>query len=198
MSKVELVALGAGLAAVLVAVVWRALSRRRSRRLMERAITDLDPAVRRAAIRLVTEVSLARNAGLLLSRVKEEDDPTVIEELVRSVSRNQWEPTDRPAVVELRLWAGRRLEELTPKPVTRAHGHHPLPHPAASTRPATLPVAPSEPAPLLPVAAEAVPWSEPVRLRRAVLLTVGSLSRVCVREYRLRRTGRSEGGHPWD
>src|SRR2546421_1463734 len=105
----------AGVGLALAAALWhwlgRAHRRRRARRSLGAALADRDPAVRRSAVAEVGSQGLSPFADLLLRCASTERDPTVKRALAAAVARRQWEPLDSPAVMELRLWAHRLLEE---------------------------------------------------------------------------------------
>lgn len=84
---------------------WRWLSHRRGHARLELAVRSGDPVVRQAGIRVAVEQGLRANAKMLLSCIDRESDPQVLSSLADSVLRNTWEPADRPAIVQLRLWA---------------------------------------------------------------------------------------------
>jgi hypothetical protein len=112
--SLELVPLAAGGVLVVLAFVWRLLTlrnrRARVRARLEAALADPTPSVRRAAITVATQQGLSPVAGPLLNAILSETDPTVLDAIALAVARNQWEPLDHPLVVEVRLWAQRRLD----------------------------------------------------------------------------------------
>lgn len=154
MTLLELSLLGVGIGLLIAAVLWRAASRRRARRLLKRALRADDPALRKAAIRLMSDRGLAPHAKLLLRVVDREADESVLATLGEVVRRNHWEPDDRRSVVELRLWARRQAEAAPglqpsrrPAPAS-SNGKPPIAWPPPSTRPqpSTAPSGFDEPA----------------------------------------------------
>jgi hypothetical protein len=107
--------LGIGVALLAAGVDWRvrAIRRRRAdfRRRARSALDDQDPATRRAAVAVVAQQGLSAVAELLLETTRRESDGSVLDAIAEAVARNQWEPSHRPEVFELRLWAQRRLQE---------------------------------------------------------------------------------------
>ena len=114
MSPLELSFLAAGVGAVGLALLWRALARRRARTVLRRALADPDPTQRRVAVQVAARQGLGRHAKVLLDLARREEDPVVLRALADEVVRNQWEPDDQRRLVELRLWASRHVEELGP------------------------------------------------------------------------------------
>src|SRR5438093_7554679 len=108
----------AGAASVLLlsAVWWRWSSLRHARRLLERALDDPDPELRRSALEALGSHGLSQYAGLLVRRVAEEKHPEVARALADAIIRNQWEPATNASLVALRLWAARWLA-ARPKPM---------------------------------------------------------------------------------
>jgi carbamoyl-phosphate synthase large subunit len=96
-------------------LVWwqlrRSQERRRVRRSLEVALSARDPAVRSSAIAAAGAQGVSAFAELLLRCATRETDAGVIRTLAATVARQQWEPMDSPAVVELRLWAHRHRPE---------------------------------------------------------------------------------------
>ena len=119
MSPPELALLGAGCGLLLQAILWRAIAQQRARRLLRQALVHPEPAVRRAAVRVVGEHGLARHAKALLYATQHEQDPSVLAALAEEVVRNHWEPDDDRRLVKLRLWARLRLE-VEPDPAVEA------------------------------------------------------------------------------
>jgi hypothetical protein len=107
--------LGVGIALLALGVDWRIRAvRRRHADFRDRvcgALDDPDPVARRAAVGVIVQHGLSAIAGLLLDAIAKETDFTVLDAIAEAVARNQWEPSDRPHVFELRLWAARRFEE---------------------------------------------------------------------------------------
>lgn len=90
---------------LVVAVLWRGRSRRRTGVGLTVALRDGDPARRAAAVRVATEQGLRAYAAVLAKLIDVERDPRVLAALAEGVLRNSWEPADRPAILRLRLWA---------------------------------------------------------------------------------------------
>jgi len=108
MLRLVLVALG--VAMVLAAIAWRARDLRRRSSGVEGALRSSDPFTRTRALREIASVGLRPWAAMLLERTNEVGDGVEADELVWLVGACQWEPADDPAIVQLRLWAARRLE----------------------------------------------------------------------------------------
>ena len=60
--------------------------------------------MRRRTLDGVTDEVLASNAPLLCELLDREEDLDVLDALAAAVARSRWEPTDDPALVELRRW----------------------------------------------------------------------------------------------
>ncbi len=103
----------AGLTLLLLGGVWRAAARerrrRRSRVLLHAALSDPDPLARLAAVQVAVQQGISPVAGILLDATRTEDDVAVLEGITEAVARHQWEPSLEPELLELRLWAQRRL-----------------------------------------------------------------------------------------
>ena len=91
-----------GLAALVVAVVWRGVTRRRVRQRVEAMLCDPDAQVRLDGAGIVGDIGLARFGTALLERVRIEADPAVLDALGEAVARNQ-RPLDDPGLIELRV-----------------------------------------------------------------------------------------------
>jgi carbamoyl-phosphate synthase large subunit len=108
---VSSVLLAAGIGLAVAGIVWRRVTRSRGRsrvrRSLELALGAGDAAVRSSAIAAAGAQGLSAFADLLLRCAATETDPAVIRTLAATVARQQWEPMDSRAVVELRLWAHR-------------------------------------------------------------------------------------------
>jgi hypothetical protein len=107
--------LGLGVTLLALGVDWRVRVVRRRRaalgELVRGALRDPNPLARRAAAVVVVGQGLAAVAELLLEAIALERDSSVLDAIAEAVARNQWEPSHRAEVLELRLWAQRRLEE---------------------------------------------------------------------------------------
>lgn len=88
----------------------------RARELLASALASPDRALRMAAVRTIAEVGLTRWARVLSGLTEQEQDPEVLDLLAALVIRNQWEPASTAELVELRLWAHRRLEQPSISP----------------------------------------------------------------------------------
>ena len=102
--------LAIGIAMVFAAFAWRARDLRRRSDEVERALRSSDPATRTRALREIAAVGLRPWAAMLLERANEVGDGVEADELVWLIGACQWEPADDPAIVQLRLWATRRLD----------------------------------------------------------------------------------------
>jgi hypothetical protein len=109
--------LGVGIALLTLGVDWRVrtLRHRRAefRGRVGEALHDPDPMARRAAAAVIVQQGLIEAAEQLFEATRRETDPAVLDAIAEAVARNQWEPSRRADVLELRLWAQRRLEERT-------------------------------------------------------------------------------------
>jgi hypothetical protein len=107
--------LGIGIALLALGVDWRVrtLRHRRTefRGRVGEALEDPDPIARRAAAVVILQHGLNEAAAQLLEATRRENNPAVLDAIAEGVARNQWEPSRRADVLELRLWAQRRLEE---------------------------------------------------------------------------------------
>jgi hypothetical protein len=105
-----------GLALLLLGGVWHVVARdrrqRRSRQLLRAALADPDPLARLAAVQVAVQQGISPVAGELLNATRTEEDAAVLEGITEAVARHQWEPAHEPELLELRLWAQRRLVEL--------------------------------------------------------------------------------------
>jgi hypothetical protein len=113
MSGAEVAAVALGLFLLLLARVQWVRARRVKRTMLRRALTAPDPAARRAAIQVVGDGGLSRFAELFLGLIPREPDPSVLLVLAQVVVRNQWESASDPAMIRLRLWAHRYLDNVT-------------------------------------------------------------------------------------
>jgi len=124
----DLPTLGLGVALLAGGVDWRVRTVRRRRedflRRARAALNDQAPATRRAAVAVVTQQGLSAVADLLLETIRQEKDRSVLDAIAEAVARNQWEPTHRREVFELRLWAQRRLELRAQQPHNEALGFY--------------------------------------------------------------------------
>ncbi len=101
---------------VAVAIGWHQAHRRRIRGRIARSLQDPDPTRRKAAVRVATEQGLRTYARLLVARAAVETDPGVRAVMVDAVLRTAWEPADRPAILDLRLWAHEERARPQPDP----------------------------------------------------------------------------------
>jgi carbamoyl-phosphate synthase large subunit len=130
--------LAAGIGLAVSGLAWRRFSRSRDRsrvrRSLDVALRAGDAAVRSSAIAAAGAQGLSTFADLLLRCAASETDPSVIRTLAATVARQQWEPMDTPAVVELRLWAHRHeASPQTPTPQAPPTPILPAPRPHGLT-----------------------------------------------------------------
>jgi len=85
---------------------------RRARDLLHAALVDPDPLVRLSAVQVAVQQGIAPVAAELLQATRSEQHPAVLEGITEAVARHQWEPSLEPELLELRLWAQRRLVEI--------------------------------------------------------------------------------------
>jgi hypothetical protein len=71
---------------------------------------------RRSDAAVIAQQGLVEAAEQLLAATRSETDAAVLDAIADAVARNQWEPSRRADVLELRLWAQRRLEERARSP----------------------------------------------------------------------------------
>jgi len=105
-----------GLGLLFLGWLWRAIAserrQRRARELLNAALNDPDPLVRLAAVQVAVQQGIAPVAADLLQATRVEQHPAVLEGITEAVARHQWEPSLEPELLELRLWAQRRLVEV--------------------------------------------------------------------------------------
>jgi hypothetical protein len=98
--------LGLGIALLALGVDWRVrtLRHRRAefRGAAAKALTDPDPTARRAAAAVIAQQGLVEAAEQLLAATRSETDAAVLDAIADAVARNQWEPSRRADVLELR------------------------------------------------------------------------------------------------
>ncbi len=106
----------AGLALLFLGWLWRAVAsdrrKRQARELLQAALVDPDPLARLAAVQVAVQRGIAPVAAELLKATRSEQHPAVLEGITEAVARHQWEPSLEPQLLELRLWAQRRLVEV--------------------------------------------------------------------------------------
>ncbi len=107
--ELALAVLGAGL--VGGALAWRVTTRRAARATLKSALTSANAASRMAALNIVASEGVTAYADLLRQRAAVESNPEVRRTLAEVIARSQWEPADDQALVELRLWAHRLLND---------------------------------------------------------------------------------------
>lgn len=131
----------AGLGLLLLSACWRMVARDRRRRgsraVLRAALADPDPLRRLAAVQVAVQQGISPVAAELLAATSTERDPAVLEGITTAVARHQWEPSLEPELLELRLWAQRRLVELQqqqrqPDAPTNGHVHEPIAAPTAA------------------------------------------------------------------
>ena len=99
-----------GAALVVIAILWWAMSRTRTKRRLVRQLRAEDAQERaRAGIRLV-DLGLVRAARPLLEHVPSEQDARVRLAIALAIARRQWEPSNASRVARLREWASTELE----------------------------------------------------------------------------------------
>jgi carbamoyl-phosphate synthase large subunit len=177
LSLSELIGVGVSVGLVLVALVWRALARRRSGADIRRALLDRDPERRRAAVFLAADRGIGRFARDLLERTTDERSPVVLDALAEVVARSQWVPVDRRELADLRMWAQRHREasmtEETDPVATAPVEPQPRPQPRPTPAPAPAPALAEVLAPPpLPTRATRPPRPRPVRTRAGLVLLV--------------------------
>ena len=106
---VNVVLISAGVVAVVVAIIWRAGSRRRQISTVSRLLVSTDPQRRIEASVALAELGLDRSARTLLAHARVETDPDVRIGIAAAVARRQWEPAGAPGVTELREWSANEL-----------------------------------------------------------------------------------------
>jgi hypothetical protein len=85
-----------------------------TRQQLAELMKDPSPAVRRAALVALPLHHLEPYADLLVARLREESDASVLDALKDVVVMHQWEPVSSNALLELRLWAARRVNASAP------------------------------------------------------------------------------------
>jgi hypothetical protein len=107
----QLMLIAGGGAAILLALVWRFLARRRRLTRLDRHLRfDDDPASRARAGNAVVELGLPLAAKRVLRAMVSEPDERVRLSMALAVARRQWEPARAKRVVNLRQWASEELE----------------------------------------------------------------------------------------
>ncbi len=99
----------AGAALVGGAFTWRLTARRGARATVRSALANPNPDSRIAALHIVAAEGIAAYSDLLRQRAAVEANPQVRRTLAEVIARGQWEPAGDQALVELRLWAHRLL-----------------------------------------------------------------------------------------
>jgi hypothetical protein len=103
--------IGAGIVAILTAIVWRHLARRaRLARLDNRLRFDDDAAERARAGNALVELGLPRAAKPILRAMVQEPDDRVRLSVALAIARRQWEPARAKRVVNVRGWASEELD----------------------------------------------------------------------------------------
>lgn len=106
---INVVLISVGVIAIVVAIMWRAGSRRRQISTFSRLLASTDSRRRAEAAVSLTELGLDRSSRTLLARARVETDPDVRVGIAAAVARRQWEPAGPPGVTELREWAASEL-----------------------------------------------------------------------------------------
>ena len=99
-----------GIAAILIAILWRSLVVHGRRRRLRAGLEATDPQDRARAGIVLADEGLHRSARTLLGHVARETDPRVCHAIALAVARRQWEPVDTLRVRQLREWASQELE----------------------------------------------------------------------------------------
>lgn len=121
----DVVLVASGIVAIVVAIVWRAGSRRREIGRSARLLRSTNPGQRTEAAVALTELGLDRSARVLLDHARKETDADVRVAIAVAVARRQWEPAGPPGVSPLREWAASELA---------AHGYNVTNFGPATTR----------------------------------------------------------------
>jgi hypothetical protein len=79
-----------------------------TRQQLAEMMTNPSPEVRRAALLTLSLDHLGPYADLLVARLQEESDVSVLDAMKDVVARYQWEPVSSGALRELRQWAAKR------------------------------------------------------------------------------------------
>ena len=90
------------IAVVVSIIVWRSARKERAAVSLRTALASDDPSARRSALDALGADAIGPNAPLLCELVERERDPDVLDALAAAVARSRWEPTDDPALLELR------------------------------------------------------------------------------------------------
>jgi hypothetical protein len=108
---VRLGLIAGGVLAVLGALLWRYLSRRRAVRVLLDRLGADDPQERARGGILLVDLGLSRAARPLLKHVATEPDPRARLAIALAIGRRQWEPSNATRVTRLREWAALELEQ---------------------------------------------------------------------------------------
>jgi hypothetical protein len=107
----QLLLIAGGAAAIVLAVVWRFLARRRRLSRLDRHLRfDEQPAERARAGNVIVELGLPRAAKPVLRAMAQEPDDRVRLSVALGVAKRQWEPARAQRVVHLRAWASEELD----------------------------------------------------------------------------------------
>jgi hypothetical protein len=107
----QLILIAGGVAAIVLAGVWRYLARRHQLSgLKDHLRSANEPADRARAGNAIIELGLPRAAKPVLRAVTQEPDERVRLSIALGVARRQWEPARAKRVVSLRGWASEELE----------------------------------------------------------------------------------------
>ncbi|HEV2309334.1 MAG TPA: hypothetical protein VGU73_02330 [Acidimicrobiia bacterium] len=99
-----------GVAAIVLAVLWRTVVRHgQLTRLQRRLRDDADPAERARAGNELVDLGLRRAAPVVLQAMPDETDDRVRRSIALAVARRQWEPSGAARVGQLRRWAAEQL-----------------------------------------------------------------------------------------
>jgi hypothetical protein len=170
----QVLLIGGGVAACLLALIWRTLARHFETSRLNRGLCRAEEPVDRArAGNELVALGLGRSALLILRAMANENDDRVRLSVALAVAKRQWEPAGARRVRSVRKWASEELE-IQQRPVTvfgpavtrladmggprpdqvsaagtNGHGSVPAPAPSGS-EPSTVPspvVTVNEPAP---------------------------------------------------
>ena len=97
--------------AALVVVGWGIFLLGRRRRKLARALADVDPVARLAALDVVAEHRVDPHLGVLVERALVENDQDVRAALVRTITQIEWEPGADRRLLQLKTWAMRVTSE---------------------------------------------------------------------------------------
>ena len=165
---------------------WRTAARLQVRRHLAGALRHPSPRVRADAVAVLGERGIAAHSRRLLELACTEADDTVIRELLAVVRRTQWEPADRRALLELRMWA--RHLSAGPEQVSAVEDS-PVHGPAAAASPVRGPAVPGPATEPVPAGLESLSVRRRLSLSNAVSPLAGRLADVLGEAVTIVRTG---------